>query len=270
MATIPEDSPSHPQNAAGEPTEASEEAPSPAEDTSFEFTGSPDSKAAFAAAFARASLKFLDVPRDAKGHFGPYTSKATIIKCTRPFLAEEGIALLQPLTRESGKSDSIMTWLIGHGAEMKAKFYFDPKGVKNLADYGSMLTYLSRYKLQADLVLEGDRDPDQDGKYPDFGTPRRQPPPAPAKPKPQPPPDSPPEQEKPQEGSSDAQKESIRSLCKALGWGKAAAMTRITELAEGTPYDKLSQHQADKVIDGLIEDCKAAKVGIPSLQREIT
>lgn len=112
-------------------------------------------------ALAKAQVGFTPIPRSKTGQSGnrnfKYADYATIMRCVRPALAENGITVLQPLHSADGSSVTT-TILAGHGAAIISSFSFPNQ--KDPQDFGKHHTYYRRYQLQSMLGLEGDKDAD--------------------------------------------------------------------------------------------------------------
>ena len=126
-------------------------------------------------ALAKAQSEFAPVPKLDLGQVGKdrkfkYAGYATLMKCVRPALTANGIALLQPLHFRGGMAVST-TILAGHGASIQTSFCFSAEyrrkdkyneGVytDDCQEFGRAHTYYRRYQLQSILGIEGDDDAD--------------------------------------------------------------------------------------------------------------
>lgn len=112
-------------------------------------------------ALAKAQGNFIPIPKQSSGQIGKrdfkYAGYATIMRCVRPALKEQGIVVLQPL-HSSGTECVTTTILAGHGASITSSFAFERH--KDPQEFGRHHTYYRRYQLQAMLGLEGDKDAD--------------------------------------------------------------------------------------------------------------
>lgn len=123
-------------------------------------------------ALAKAQAEFLPVPKGDEGMVGfdrkfKYAGYATLMRCTRPALSANGIAIMQPLHSRNGQAVSTII-LAGHGASIVASFHFKAEyqkatkagTVDDPQEFGRNHTYYRRYQLQGLLGLEGDDDAD--------------------------------------------------------------------------------------------------------------
>ena len=124
-------------------------------------------------ALAKAQAEFAPVPKLDDGQVGndrkfKYAGYATLMKCVRPALAANGIALIQPLHWREGKAVTT-TILAGHGASIQTSFAFNADYMKvnkfnekkdDCQEFGRAHTYYRRYQLQSILGIEGDDDAD--------------------------------------------------------------------------------------------------------------
>ena len=112
-------------------------------------------------ALAKAQLNFVPIPKNKPGQSGnrnfKYADYATLMRCVRPALAEQGIIVIQPLHSSDGACVTT-TILAGHGAAIVSSFSFPPQ--KDPQEFGKHHTYYRRYQLQSMLGLEGDKDAD--------------------------------------------------------------------------------------------------------------
>lgn len=124
-------------------------------------------------ALAKAQSEFAPVPKVDDGQVGndrrfKYAGYATLMKCVRPALAANGIALIQPLHYRDEMAITT-TIIAGHGASIQTSFAFsadymktDKYGSKkdDCQEFGRAHTYYRRYQLQSILGIEGDDDAD--------------------------------------------------------------------------------------------------------------
>ena len=257
---------------------------------SFSFDGTSEAQAAWAAAFAQASLSFESVARAGKGQTGnkphSYAQKHDIINAVRPALAKQGLAVLQPVFDDDSDKNRVvvLTIILGHGAAMKSRISFaSPVAEANRADtwkfMGAALTYCTRYCLQAALVLEGDHDLDE-AEFNQLPPPRRpqmQRTPPPSAPQRQSPrylntAQKDPEREDVSSPApiskeikvSDEQMHDIKKLFSVLGIGKTQGAGYIFEVAGSTSKD-LTKDSAAKVIDSAIFDCEEKSIDTKTL-----
>lgn len=125
-------------------------------------------KAAFDAAFSRASAEFPDVPLNGMNDHTkkPYALLKDIIKCTRPVLARHGLAL--SFATEVDKEFVIVTAELSHEAgHTKRNSIPLPRdagaGRNAVQAVGSSQTYGQRYTAQAILGLSLGDDVEDDG-----------------------------------------------------------------------------------------------------------
>lgn len=126
------------------------------------------------AALAKAQAEFAPVPKLDQGQVGKdrkfkYAGYATLMKCVRPALTANGIALIQPLHFRDGMAVTT-TILAGHGASIQTSFSFSADYRKkdkysegftdDCQEFGRAHTYYRRYQLQSILGIEGDDDAD--------------------------------------------------------------------------------------------------------------
>lgn len=120
-----------------------------------------------ATALAKAQGEFPDIPKDktakVKGesksgkayeYTYKYTDLATIIKCTRPALAKNGLSVIQLLTE-----NSIFTRL-AHSSGQFIEGSFPLAMSRDMQDVGSDSTYIRRYCLSAILGIATEDDDD--------------------------------------------------------------------------------------------------------------
>ena len=124
-------------------------------------------KAAFAAAFARASANFPTIPLHGKGHNNkPYATLKDIISHTRPVLSENGLALTFAIDT-AGNGIVVTAKLMhkdGHSESTSINLPADNSGSKNAVQaVGSTQTYGQRYTAQAILGLSLGDDTEDDG-----------------------------------------------------------------------------------------------------------
>lgn len=122
-------------------------------------------KAAFAAAFARASASFPIIPLNGVGHNSKnYATLKDITRLTRPVLSEHGLALTFSI--ETGNSIVVTAELMhkdGHSKTTSITLPADNSGSKNAVQaVGSSQTYGQRYTAQAILGLSLGDDIDDD------------------------------------------------------------------------------------------------------------
>ena len=136
----------------------------------------PDKMAALYAALARAQGKFLPITKNrevtirmkAGGSFRfRYADIEEINAKTRPALASEGLALIQPPQCDPATGASWIETLLVHkdGGVIKSRLdikplatYGDPK------EFGAAITYLRRYAVGPMLGVAADDDLDENGK----------------------------------------------------------------------------------------------------------
>lgn len=127
-----------------------------------------NAKSAFAAAFAKASADFPDIPKNGKGHNDkPYATLKDIISYTRPVLSENGLALTFAIDT-SGQKVVVTAKLmhkVGHVEATSIDLPSDSSGSKNAVQaVGSSQTYGQRYTAQAILGLSLGEDTEDDGR----------------------------------------------------------------------------------------------------------
>lgn len=124
-------------------------------------------------ALAKAQAEFAPVPKVDDGQVGndrrfKYAGYATLMKCVRPALAANGIALIQPLHYRDEMAITT-TIIAGHGASIQTSFAFNADYMKtdkyggkkdDCQEFGRAHTYYRRYQLQSILGIEGDDDAD--------------------------------------------------------------------------------------------------------------
>jgi ERF superfamily len=123
-------------------------------------------------ALAKAQSEFLPVPKASTGQIGQqkfkYAGYAKLMRCVRPALTANGIAIIQPLHSREDMAVTT-TILAGHGASIISSFSFKAEFSKKTKDgqviddpqeFGRHHTYYRRYQLQAMLGIEGDADAD--------------------------------------------------------------------------------------------------------------
>lgn len=125
-------------------------------------------KQAFAAAFARASAQFPDIPMNGKNEHTkkPYALLKDIIKHTRPVLADHGLSL--SFSTEVNEKEVIVTAELSHeGGHTKRNSLPLPRdagaGRNAVQAVGSSQTYGQRYTAQAILGLSLGEDTEDDG-----------------------------------------------------------------------------------------------------------
>lgn len=117
-------------------------------------------------ALAKAALEFAVPKKDRKGQYRQskfdYASLKSVVEAVRAPLARHGVSMVQLLgTSESGDT-TLELVVFGHGGTMSTKMRFANPGVAQ--EFGSLVTYMRRYQLQAFFVLEGDADADDTGE----------------------------------------------------------------------------------------------------------
>lgn len=117
-------------------------------------------------ALAKAALEFAVPKKDRQGQYRQskfdYASLKSVVEAVRAPLARHGVSMVQLLgTSESGDT-TLELVVFGHGGTMSTKMRFAHPGVAQ--EFGSLVTYMRRYQLQAFFVLEGDADADDTGE----------------------------------------------------------------------------------------------------------
>jgi hypothetical protein len=127
-----------------------------------------NAKAAFDAAFAKASARFPEIPLNGKNLHNNtrYAKLKDIIKLTRPILAEHGLAL--SFSTETNEKEVIVTAELSHeSGHTKSNSLPLPRdtgaGRNAVQAIGSSQTYGQRYTAQAILGLSLGEDDEDDG-----------------------------------------------------------------------------------------------------------
>ncbi|MDE0590448.1 ERF family protein [Halocynthiibacter sp. C4] len=126
-----------------------------------------EARAAFAAAFSKATAELPTIPLNGKGHNNkPYATLEDITKLTRPVLSENGLALTFAI--DVGTDVVVTAKLMhksGHVETTSIALPRDTGGAKNaVQSVGSSQTYGQRYTAQAILGLSLGNDVEDDGR----------------------------------------------------------------------------------------------------------
>lgn len=135
-----------------------------------------DKMAALYAALARAQGKFLPITKNREvmiklktgGSFKfRYADIEEINAKTRPALAEEGLALIQPPQCDVATGATWIETMLVHkdGGVIRSRLDIKPLGTYgDPKEFGAAISYLKRYALAAMLGVAADDDLDQNGK----------------------------------------------------------------------------------------------------------
>ena len=124
-------------------------------------------KAAHTSSLVRAMTSMPDIPLNGIGHNKkPYATLKDIIKCTRPVLSDNGLALTfdTETTADAVTVTAVLSHIAGHSTRVSISLPRDASGNKNVVQsVGSSQTYGQRYAAQAILGLSLGEDTDDDG-----------------------------------------------------------------------------------------------------------
>lgn len=116
-------------------------------------------------ALSKAQQSFAPIQRNREGQKGNRTFKYAdldeIIKATRPSLASNGLAVLQPI-QSGDHGDELVTKLVHTGGAVEVSTLRIPMNTADIQSYGAVVTYLRRYAYQAILCISSDEDLDGD------------------------------------------------------------------------------------------------------------
>jgi hypothetical protein len=97
-----------------------------------------------------------------------YADLETILAATRPALAANGLALVQPIREDNGGVylDTMLMHADG-GVITSSIPLHDPAAMADLKHYGAEISYLRRYAVTAILGVSADDDLDENGQQPE-------------------------------------------------------------------------------------------------------
>lgn len=137
-------------------------------------TGTQEQVAQLICALAKAQGEFAPISKNQIASIRPrdqaktpykfaYADLAEVIACTRPALAANGLAIVQPLVK-TGDFLSIRTILMhAGGATMWTECEAPSREVSDLKEFGGQYNYLRRYQMQGLLAVASEDDIDEDG-----------------------------------------------------------------------------------------------------------
>lgn len=163
-------------------------------ETSLEITGTPINTKLFSA-LAKAQGQFAEIAKNRTGKVTyqlkdssgqstgqkssyefRYADLQAILSATRPALAANGLALIQPI-RQQGTANLLETILLHESGEQisSAIVVPDPSKFNDVKQYGGHITYLRRYMVTALLGVAADDDLDENDAPAATPTPSGQP-----------------------------------------------------------------------------------------------
>lgn len=135
-------------------------------ESQLRFIGPLEAQNALFEAVSKAKAKFESVAKSMEGQIGlvkfRYADLHALVEATRGPLSEQGVAVMQFLNGGAEGECVLTTVVAGQGAQIHSALSFPRAG--DVKEFGKQSTYLRRYAYQAALLLDGDRDADQDGQ----------------------------------------------------------------------------------------------------------
>lgn len=117
-------------------------------------------------ALAKAALEFAVPKKDRKGQYRQskfdYASLKSVVDAVRGPLARHGVSMVQLLGSADNGDTTLELVVFGHGDRLSTRMVFAHPSIAQ--EFGSLVTYMRRYQLQAFFVLEGDSDTDDTGE----------------------------------------------------------------------------------------------------------